>query len=379
MHKRSVILVEPHLSGHHWIYLKYFTEVLIDLNCDVIVYAPKEIKRCDNVVYKSISYNRNIRLPKNQILKKVAVFLNLFISLFNLFSLRRKIKKESKIFFCCIDDYQHELLCPWLFNLVFPYEFSGLLFSPRDKNIFFSFDRRNMLRSKYCKSIGVLDEFCIDRLSVFQKHIVHFPDFSDESNPNMEYDQVKLIKEKANGRLIISLLGSITPRKGLKTFIHAMDLLDDNYFYFVIAGKSHLSIEDEKCILDCLSKKKNCYFYGEMIPTESDFNALFYISDIVFAAYVDFPNSSNMLAKAALFKKPLIVSKGFYMEQVVDKYNLGFLIDQDSPEECAMIIKQYYDRERLVGYQYCDEYLKSNSISNLKKSFTDVLKYFEVL
>jgi hypothetical protein len=50
-----------------------------------------------------------------------------------------------------------------------------------------------------------------------------------------------------------------------------------------------------------------------------------------------------MLAKASLFEKPLIVSKGSYREEIIIKYGLGIAIEQHSITECASAIIQLTD------------------------------------
>jgi hypothetical protein len=52
-------------------------------------------------------------------------------------------------------------------------------------------------------------------------------------------------------------------------------------------------------------------------PDEAQFNSLVYICDILFAAYNNFPNSSNILTKAAIFQRPVVVSNNFCMEKRV--------------------------------------------------------------
>lgn len=61
----------------------------------------------------------------------------------------------------------------------------------------------------------------------------------------------------------------------------------------------------------------------EKIPDESCFNALIAESDLIFAAYKQFTGSSNLLTKAAAFRKPVIVSRGLCMGRRVEQYGTG--------------------------------------------------------
>jgi glycosyltransferase involved in cell wall biosynthesis len=369
----SIILIEPNIGGHHKTYLYHFTKALLDLNYTVTVYSNPQVERLSKVIYHTINYKSPLNLPSGFFKKKSVILLNLFITIYNIFRVRKKGLKNQKIFFCCIDEYMHELLPIFIFEFLLPFRFSGLLLAVRDKERTF-FDRRKIIKSSYCQSIGILDEFYCAKLSeIYKKSIIHFPDFTDEASPNMNFSLVKDIKEKAKERKIISLLGTISPRKGYRTLIEAIDRLPQNLFFFVIAGKPDLSKEDKIYIEENFSCKENCLF-GSNIPSESDFNALINISNIIYAAYVNFKQSSNMLAKASLFKKPLIVSKDSYMEEIVIKYKLGIAIEQSSVTECASAIIHLTNNKDIAQQAFFDDYLSINSFNNLKEAFSNMLQ-----
>jgi glycosyltransferase involved in cell wall biosynthesis len=371
----SIILIEPNIGrGHNEMYLYHFTKALIELNYTVIVYSTPQVERLNKVIYRNINYKFPFNLPSGFLKKKIVVLLNLFITVYNIYQLRGKGLKNQKIFFCCIDEYMHDLLPTFIVEFLFPFRFSGLLLTARNKEKPF-FDRRKILKSNYCQSIGILDEFYCAKLSeIYKKPIIHFPDFTDEASPNMNFSLVKEIKEKAKGRKIISLLGSIAPRKGYRTLIETIDRLPENLFFFVIAGKPDLNREENIYIEEKFSHKENCLFWDKNIPCESDFNALIDISDIIYAAYVNFKQSSNLLAKASLFKKPLIVSKDSYMEEIINKYKLGIAIEQHSITECASAIMQLADNKNIIQQSLFDDYLSKNSQNNLKEAFSNILQ-----
>jgi glycosyltransferase involved in cell wall biosynthesis len=369
----SIILIEPNVGGHHKTYLYHFTKALIALNYTVTVYSTHQVERLNKAIYQTIDYKSPLNLPSGFLKKKSVILLNLFITIYNISRLRGKGLKNQKIFFCCIDEYMHELLPTFIFEFLFPFRFSGLLLAVRDKEKVF-LNRWDLIKSDYCQSVGILDEFYCTKLSeIYKKPIIHFPDFSDEASPNMNFSLIKDIKEKAKGRKIISLLGTITPRKGYHTLIEAIDRLPENLYFFVIAGKPDLTKEEKIYIEENFSCKKNCLLSSN-IPNESDFNALINMSDIIYAAYVNFKQSSNMLAKASLFKKPLIVSKGSYMEEIIIKYKLGIAIEQSSRTECASAIIQLTNNKDAVQQSLFDDYLSINSYNNLKEAFSSILQ-----
>lgn len=366
---KKIALVEPNLSGHHAVYLEHFLQCLRRKGCDVTVYS---LRSMNDPSRRIISYLKGWRLPKNPIIKKFVVGINWGIVAINWLLLRKQLSRGTDlVFFCCLDDYMNELMPKGLFEILFPYDFSGLLLTPRQTTKMFLFDRRNILRSRYCKSVAVLDEFCRDYLMPYQPNIVYFPDFSDESEPNVNYDLALKVRERAQGRKIVSLLGAIDLRKGIVNFIKVSMLADQTKYYFLIAGKSFLTGR-ELAILDNFVSRPNCLYWGQRIPTEADFNQLVAISDVVYAAYVNFTQSSNMFSKCALFGKPLIVSRGYYMEEVMNKYHLGYAIPQDSPSDCVKAISDCLDHP--VDPENWRRYLDHHSGRQLDRAFSEILR-----
>lgn len=366
----KIVLVEPNLSGHHKVYLKAFANTLQSLDHKVVIYSREDIEGFETRI---ISHKKFYKLPQNLFLRYIYVILNFMVTCRNIISLRCKLQENNDlVFFCAIDDYMHDLLCPNIFEMLFPYRFSGLLMNTCSVNSKIRFDKRKIMSSKKCLSIAVLDEFCSNDIKRINKNIIHFPDFADDALPSKSYALANEVKEKARGRKIISLLGALDLRKGIYTFVRASMLMDKEKYFFVIAGKSFL-LEKDYSFISNNFVGENCIFSGETIPTESDFNALVNISDVIYAAYIDFRQSSNMFSKASLFKKKLIVSKGYYMEKIVEKYRLGVSILQNSPEECTEAIKYLTCHENILKDSDWDGYLKNNSFSNISKSFSEII------
>src|SRR5699024_3357369 len=67
---------------------------------------------------------------------------------------------------------------------------------------------------------------------------------------------------------------------------------------------------------------------------------------------------SNKLYIAALLKIPIIVSSETYMEEVIRKYKLGFVLDIENKEskDALNMYLENYDRNELINS--CDEFLK---------------------
>ncbi|MFZ4683849.1 MAG: glycosyltransferase family 1 protein, partial [Terrimicrobiaceae bacterium] len=84
----------------------------------------------------------------------------------------------------------------------------------------------------------------------------------------------------------------------------------------------------------------NLLFLPGRIPDEAAFNSLVHDAGILFLAYEDFPNSSNMLTKAAVFERPVITSQGFCMGRRTEHFRLGLTVPEANPAACAAAIRQ---------------------------------------
>lgn len=364
-----IVLVEPNLSGHHKLYLITFKKILLQLGHEVSVISTDIHFATEGC---KVRYTSPKLYFKKGIGKKLNVFYNLFLTVLNLIRVRCIIRKKDVdiVFFCCFDDYMNELMPAFLFDWVFPIKTSGLLLKARTYKGQLFFDRRNILKADHIHSIATLEEFAEEELNRYIKRVVVFPDFADPQSPNKQFDLANLIVEKARGRKIVIVIGALDMRKGIKTFVECAKLLPKDHYYFVMAGKAHFS-EVEDAYVKQQFDQENGLYYPFHIPTEADFNRLIEISHVIFAAYVNFPQSSNMLAKAAIFKKPLIVSAGYYMEAIVEKYGMGYVIDQDSVSDACCVIKEAVEKWHYSPM--AQKYLDNNSIHNLNACFDALL------
>ena len=165
----------------------------------------------------------------------------------------------------------------------------------------------------------------------------------DDMLPTLAPLWLQELKEKAQGRKVVSLLGSINFRKGIKLLLESIPLLPEEDYFFLIAGKSSLTAQQENDLQTFEKSRSNCLFSLEKIPDESCFNALIAESDLIFAAYKQFTGSSNLLTKAAAFHKPVIVSRGFCMGQRVEQARPP---EKTMPENAAQLSVRCVAKQR---------------------------------
>jgi glycosyltransferase involved in cell wall biosynthesis len=277
-----------------------------------------------------------------------------------------------------------------LTDLVMPFRWSGLYFHPwyLRQNLRFARLRRGplsteaALRSRRCPAVAVLDEGIADRLHMrlAGKPVIVFPDPADASPPDRDFLPAKDIRERAQGRTIIGLVGALAQRKGLLTLLEVARQAASEPWFFVFAGQLMLSSflpEEQRLIQDWIqAPPPNCYFYPQRLPDEAQFNAIIDTCDILFAAYHHFLSSSNLLAKAALFEKPVIVSEGYCMGERVHQYGLGVTVAEEDVAQSLAAIRQLSAQLAHDGHFTTGrfaEYRQAHSNERLRAAFTQLL------
>ena len=257
--------------------------------------------------------------------------------------------RPDLVFHMWLDNCLTPGLTAQLTDHVVPYAWSGLYFHPwyLRKPLAYQNLRRGFLasyaalQSKRCPAVAVLDEGIGGKLQELLggKPVIAFPDIADDTSPSPSYGPAQAIRARAGGRCVVALLGALSRRKGTALLLQAAQQLPPDQFFFVFAGVLDIDsyTPEERRLVDATvaAPPENCYLGFGYIPDDGAFNALVAASDVVFAAYLDFPSSSNLLAKAALFGKPIVVTDGYCMGERVRTYGTGVTVTENDAQACA--------------------------------------------
>ena len=397
---KTIALVDTLWGGHHPTYLKFFAKTLLELGHEVIVLcpAPEEVNQwiigcCPELTNRLHCFELNEpRLPyfplrRWQLRKLVIARWQQVAKIME--KIATKLGKIPDLtFFAWLDSYLGFYLTAATIDQIFPYRWSGLYFRPPlRKTLKYQQLRRGILdplavlKSKHCPSIAVLDEGIADRLQgKIAKPVIAFPDFTDESPPDLDWQIVKDIAAKARGKRIISLLGSLSEYKGLPTFVELSRRFPEGWLFVFAGNLSTVGIktqEIETIKSFFCSEPENCFFYLTKIPGESQFNALVKISDVLFAVRENFPYSSNTLIKAACFQKLVIANQQYCIGERVKKFHLGYTIEAGNIAQCVSLLEQLrteLSTGRLSIKPDFDSYRQLHSITRLKSAFQELVK-----
>ena len=159
----KVTVIDCSVSGHRETYYKQFAQTWAGMGHETSLIAPDGKGVQETVAFQPVSALPLLPLPAGKPLqKKLVVLRNAVIRLRNLYRLRRSLQrlKPDLVFFACLDDMLPTLAPLWLFNLLLPYQWSGLLVQsalpPYHRGMP---DTRPFLRSKNCVGVGILNEY----------------------------------------------------------------------------------------------------------------------------------------------------------------------------------------------------------------------------
>jgi hypothetical protein len=171
---------------------------------------------------------------------------------------------------------------------------------------------------------------------------VWIPDVATNVTPTLRSQLVTDVLSRARDRKIVFLGGAIGGTKNLAAWYQTIALADKDYWFFLQVGvldRLTLSLEDEQ-ELDRFNtaSPENVMVLNQYVDSEREFNELVSICDVVWALYRNFDRSSNILGKAAAFKKPAVVSQNYLLGNRVKEFGIGISTSENNPVEILAAI-----------------------------------------
>ena len=336
-HKKAVAIIDWNTSGHHPTYLKEYTLTFSEAGMPVIVLSPEPplilpLPSC--VFWKKI--------PTIAWMKKRRFIGTPTARILYARKLRKALRQAegvlgaecSRVFFGCFHENQSKIVARAISTLALPasglYVQAGIFHSGKYRiRCKLTHKVERLFKHELLEKIFMLDEEKMDAVANFSgKHVQYLPDITDcsvdDSDPLPR--QLGLVPKT---RPIIGLLGHLRPSKGVLELISFARSTPDLDVTFLLAGScrwEEFEPEDAKCIKRAIEDDSRIVFHPERIPTETSYNALVRACDVLWAVYRDCPHSSNTLAKAAFFEKPVVVAEGYLMARMTQRYALGQVV-----------------------------------------------------
>jgi hypothetical protein len=241
------------------------------------------------------------------------------------------------------------------------------------------FGRVNEIGGNRLRGLAVLDEGSVDFVSSVSgcDNVVAFPDFS-ETACSEDFHVAAKLRGFAAGRRVIGIAGHLQPSKGTVTLAQAAlrSRREGRQEVFAFIGELwwELYSENDRQVLRDAFAGENVFTHFDRIPREEDFNAVLQSFDVIYAGYHDFPHSSNMPAKAAGLRRPMIVSDGYLLGDRVSRYRLGRVIPQRDVDATLVAIRETVLNKDCSGFESgASEYLDVHSTARLKQAMDEML------
>ncbi len=364
--QHTVALVDPEWVGHHATYFRAFIDAFIEAGARVIALcpAPEELADCldrhgDQWLHlgKLEDPGESRILPGKEhdpvITRKRWLLASETISL----SEQQSGWKADFVFFAWLDSYLRFM--PWLgvANCLQGRPWTGLYFRNQHlteaaNGLLTKVKRRLkgdfVLRAPDCRMLSVVDEQALPYVErVAEKPVRLMPDITDETTGDPNVPLAQTIREKAQGRRVIGIVG-LEKRKGFLTLLRVAREAEKQGkpWFFAFTGVlwwQTLSDDESTWVREYLDDPpQNIHLdeNGGFLPDGEVFNGVASTFDVFFAAYWNslYNGSSNVLTKAALLKIPTVVTEGAVLEERVKTFRMGLAIPEDDAERCLQAI-----------------------------------------
>lgn len=405
-HSPTVALVDWSWSGHHPTYFSFFASALSDLGVRVLPLCPEPERfagpfgttpagqseegrsRVEYPLVLTFPPQPQIRPARcRPVIQGVRHFARLGRQL------RRWEREHGRrvdlVFFACIYDLHFQ----W-FRLAAPFfrfSWSGLYLHARSFRMPGSVIPyqgilpcpERIFRSPGVRSVALLDEGILGAMRALSgRPAVAFPDLSDVRVPKPGDPARGLADELlafAAGRPIVCLTGHLQRTKGLLEFTRLAEDPELGDVVFFLGGAVNwmeISPETQRWMLDVWERQPNVFARTSQSLDELVLNGVMDASDVIFAAYTDFPNSSNILTKAAFLKRPVIVSDGFLMAERTREFQLGVVVpegDVSAQKAGIRTLLSQKVREAASETPEREAYMARHSYPALVEAFAEIL------
>lgn len=391
IHLRPVVLLEWNQGGHHETYLRFFVEGLLGLGRKVAVLCVKPAALEVAIQAEPGRLAVGV-IPAVNFRSKKKRWTNWWRARQHGRALRTALgglearlgARCGEVFLACIYDREVQnslsvvrgLGLPWSGTYLQAHWFHNPERMPLGAHRDFPITR--LLAAPGLRGLLMLDEGMSERVRAHTgRPVIVAPDFADETDGEGHPLGLRY-RDAAGRRLIIASLGHLQPSKGCVTLAEVAMRAEAERFAFLFAGHVSWQLFDPEqrvCFQRAKAEASNAFFHCERVPDERAYNSLVQACDVLFAAYVDFPHSSNTLTKAAVFEKPIIVSEGHLMAARVREYRLGEVVPQGDAEAVLRAILAITDdparwRERMRPRWA--EYRELHSKSRLREVLSEL-------
>jgi hypothetical protein len=393
-----ILLITPVAEGEHHSYTASLAKAFSGLGHEVLHFSQNDekskkinqsitantnnFKFLFNIYFKFRNFGMIFWQVRKQALEKWQFLFD------HIHNLQRDSNRPDLLFFESLDASIGHYMTKRYFDHKLAIPFSGILVCPKDtrltnKNFFRKgpFDPYNILKSRSCRSIGVLVEEYVPVLTILiRKPVIVLPDIVTVPGSIHHNYFGETILRRAGSRFIIGIWGSLSERKGINEFLQ-MSLNSPSWKYFFVMGgqiNSKISLEEDINVLQqSLSGEKENLLISDRWLSDDELLSGMFSCDLIFAAYPDWRFSSGIIGHAAVVRVPILVNDGFVMAKRIKEFNIGFVKQKQTDltmwvsDNIAAIKKL---RNSSIFKEGCSKYCESYGYKQWCKSLAHLIE-----
>ena len=300
------------------------------------------------------------------------------------------VARPDLVFLGWLDTHIDPGLSGRAIDRLFPHPWAGLYFFPgehRGTGRHRGWDRWRLVHGgpflgRNCRGLALLDEVAVAPLArrLAPRPVGRFPDLTDETPPTGTPLSAQ-IRAAARGRKVIGCLGSLCKRKGIHELIRICERSAERPWFFVFAGKLDTVDFADRPLREILRflqhRPENAFVHLQVVPDGNEFNSLAAECDVLYCHYLNFPHSSNLLTKAALLRRPVLVSDRHCMAERVAAHHLGAGVTEGDVDGIEAGLARLMEEPREAGRDFAG-YLERHAAASLAIPFTALLRNLPV-
>ncbi|MEA5497273.1 glycosyltransferase family 4 protein [Limnoraphis robusta Tam1] len=373
MQNRKIMLFDLSIGGHHPTYIRYLIQYWHQEQRPEqlsIVVIPKFLTEHADVVELAKFYDSKkinfvaISSEEESLINSRETRIQRAFRNFREWKILCKYATQLNVDHCLIL-YFDTCQQPLTLGLSSPCRFSGIYFRPtlhysQLKN---AQDRDHNKSSNWLEKLTVSRVlghpklqtlFCLDPIAVkYLNHqfktaakVIHLPDPVEPFPPSsLSSSEIREHLGIQPNRKVFLLFGALTERKGVHQLLEAISQLPAQLceqICLLLVGNLTSRIETQfKSQIQAVCQAKPVQILGnyEYIP-DSAIPNYFQVADVILAPYQRHVGMSGILLLAAAAEKPLLSSDYGLMGELVQRYELGLIVDSTQPGEIAKGLTQ---------------------------------------
>ena len=367
-----IMVLAPTAEGHFLEYIEYLSMVATQKKNDDFIFVLHPFFKGEKVINRMKESNNTFVYYLDD--SDVCFSKNYLISAFQRTKMlisHAKAKEADAVFLIMTMPYSPFIFFPFfvrkeIYGIVYDIYLYRWKSNTLAKKLYDVFRYFIISNSNRFSKIFILNDFVAANIFNRIYRTKKFVGLPDPFRKIQTISSVYNLREKFDGRIIVSHIGSLKERKGTYDIIKALMLLSkntlDNYA-FVFAGKP----DDPVRFAEQLSKlgKNVCTYYIEGFISFENIGEIVKSSDLLLLPYHNTNQSSGIIGYAAQFRTPVVVPNKELLGKITRKYNLGFLLEGHESCYIKSFLEQFKN-EYLEEYDYSKmmDYLNSNNVSN---------------